>query len=154
MKNTAIFPSWGHWGAANDRRAADSKRIGFALIEENFGENAFYPVYADMKRWAFHSRPFLMKISRCLRPRQCPKGPVIQDTPIQQDAFFYAKAQHVLETGRCRMAVVPKIYKSFEPYFPGPDLIVFYRRTIESIMEGLKTRADMNRRFLRITLNY
>src|SRR5689334_14128909 len=78
-----------------------AKELGFHLLEENFGENAFLPrFYADMKRWAFHSQTFYLmeKITQMRQTAEFLKTKaVIQDTAIYQDAFSYAKAQHVLE---------------------------------------------------------
>lgn len=123
-----------------------AKELKFGLIEENFGENAFLPrFYSDMKRWAFHSQTFFLmeKISQMLEtPAMLQKGPIVQDTPIQQDAFSYAKAQHVLgNMDDAEWRLYQKIYKSFEPYFPRPDLIVFIEATIESIMGRIEKRG-------------
>src|SRR3989344_2707050 len=95
-----------------------ARELKFQLLEEHFGENAFLPrFYGDMKRWAFHSQTFYLmeKITQMLQTNVTrsyppaggePKDPhrmsharmkgVIQDVPIQQDVFSYAKAQHVL----------------------------------------------------------
>src|SRR5512137_1028287 len=105
-----------------------AKHLKFKLLEENFGENAFLPrFYQDMKRWAFHSQTFFLmeKITQMLETKNIlEKSAVIQDTPIQQDAFSYAKAQHVLGAiDDAEWRLYMKIYKSFEPLFPVPDLI-------------------------------
>lgn len=123
-----------------------ARELGFGLIEENFGENAFLPrFYSDMKRWAFHSQTFFLmeKISQMLEtPIKLHEGPVVQDTPIQQDAFSYAKAQHVLgNMDDAEWRLYQKIYKSFEPYFPNPDLVVFIEASIESIMSRITKRG-------------
>ena len=117
-----------------------ARELGFGLIEENFGENAFLPrFYADMKRWAFHSQTFFLmeKITQMRETaRILENGPVVQDTPIQQDAFSYAKAQHVLgNMDDAEWRLYQKIYKSFEPYFPQPDLIVYLEAPI-SVLSG------------------
>src|SRR3990167_8714570 len=96
-----------------------AKELTFHLIEENFGENAFLPrFYHDMKRWAFHSQTFFLmeKITQMLEtPKLLQKYSVVQDTPIQQDAFSYAKAQHVLgNIDDAEWRLYQKIYRSFE----------------------------------------
>ena len=77
-----------------------AKELKYKLIEENFGENKFLPrFYKDMKRWAFHSQTFFLmeKVTQMIETgKLLAKKNVIQDTPIQQDAFSYAKAQNVL----------------------------------------------------------
>lgn len=136
-----------------------SKALKFYLVEENFGENAFLPLfYKDMKRWAFHSQTFFLmeKITQMLETKKFldsstsdvnrfhtseVKG-IIQDTPIQQDAFSYAKAQHVLEhIDDSEWRLYQKIYKQFEPYFPTPDLIVYLETSINKILERIGSRG-------------
>jgi len=123
-----------------------AKELKFQLVEENFGENAFLPrFYKDMKRWAFHSQTFFLmeKITQMLEtPKLLEKWPVVQDTPIQQDAFSYAKAQHVLgNIDDAEWKLYQKIYKSFEQYFPKPTCIVFLETSIDSIVERIEKRG-------------
>jgi deoxyadenosine/deoxycytidine kinase len=120
--------------------------LHFRLIEENFGENAFLPrFYQDMKQWAFHSQTFFLmeKISQMLdTPKILTRASVVQDTPIQQDAFSYAKAQHVLgHMDDAEWRLYLKIYKSFEPYFPLPDLIVYLATPISIITARIEKRG-------------
>jgi len=112
-----------------------AKELKFRLIEENFGDNAFLSrFYSDMKRWAFHSQTFFLmeKINQMLEtPALLAKHSIVQDTPIQQDAFSYAKAQHVLgNMDDAEWRLYQKIYKSFEPYFPKPNLIIYLKTTV------------------------
>ncbi len=139
-----------------------AKELGFHLIEENFGENAFLPrFYQDMKRWAFHSQTFflmektqqLLYIARVLGKPEPVEGVskdpqltrgyrgIVQDTPIQQDAFSYAKALHILgNIDDAEWRLYQKIYRSFEPYFPIPDLIVYLETPIEVLMGRISKR--------------
>ncbi|MBI3385742.1 deoxynucleoside kinase [Candidatus Gottesmanbacteria bacterium] len=123
-----------------------ARGLKFHLLEENFGENAFLPrFYQDMKRWAFHSQTFFLmeKITQMLEtPKLLEKYSVVQDTPIQQDVFSYAKAQHVLEhIDDSEWRLYQKIYKQFEPYFPKPDLIVYLETSIPTIVTRIGTRG-------------
>lgn len=123
-----------------------AKELKFQLVEENFGENAFLPrFYKDMDKWAFHSQTFFLmeKITQMLEtPKLLAKGPVVQDTPIQQDAFSYAKAQHVLgHMDDAEWKLYQKIYKSFEPYFPKPDCIVFLETSIAIVADRIEKRG-------------
>ena len=123
-----------------------AKEFKFRLVEENFGENAFLPLfYKDMKRWAFHSQTFFLmeKITQMLEtPRFLQKYSVVQDTPIQQDAFSYAKAQHVLgHIDDSEWRLYQKIYKQFEPYFPKPDLIVYLQTSVSELSRRIGSRG-------------
>lgn len=123
-----------------------AKELKFRLLEENFGENAFLPrFYQDMKRWAFHSQTFFLmeKITQMLAtPAMLEKHSVVQDTPIQQDAFSYAKALHVLgNIDDAEWRLYLKIYHSFEPYFPKPDLIVYLATSIPELADRIEKRG-------------
>lgn len=123
-----------------------AREFRFHLIEENFGDNAFLPrFYQDMKRWAFHSQTFFLmeKINQMLEtPAFLAKHSVVQDTPIQQDAFSYAKAQHVLgNIDDAEWRLYQKIYKSFEPYFPKPDLIVYLETSVPVLAGRIDARG-------------
>ncbi len=123
-----------------------ARALKFQLLEENFGENAFLPrFYSDMKRWAFHSQTFFLmeKITQMLETKTLlEKTSIIQDTPIQQDAFSYAKAQHVLgNIDDAEWKLYQKIYDAFEPQFPKPDLIVFLETSIGEIGKRIDARG-------------
>jgi len=123
-----------------------AKALKFQLLEEQFGDNAFLPrFYQDMKRWAFHSQTFFLmeKITQMMDTRTLlEKRSIIQDTPIQQDAFSYAKAQHVLgNIDDVEWKLYQKIYYSFEPQFPKPDVIVFLETGIEEIEKRIASRG-------------
>lgn len=123
-----------------------AKKLTFHLIEENFGENTFLArFYGDMKRWAFHSQTFFLmeKISQMMETnKDLGRHSIIQDTPIQQDVFSYAKAQHVLgNMDDAEWRLYQKIYKSFEPYFPKPNLIVYLETSIHEIVQRIESRG-------------
>jgi deoxyadenosine/deoxycytidine kinase len=123
-----------------------AEEFHFRLLEENFGENAFLPrFYKDMKRWAFHSQTFFLmeKITQMMETRSIlAKESVVQDTPIQQDVFSYAKAQYILGTiDDAEWKLYQKIYTSFEPYIPKPNLIIFLDSSIPVITKRIESRG-------------
>lgn len=120
--------------------------LKFQLLEENFGENAFLPrFYQDMKRWAFHSQTFFLmeKMNQMLEtPKLLGKQSVVQDTPIEQDAFSYAKALHVLgHMDDTEWRLYLKIYTSFAPYFPKPDLIIYLETSVPTLADRIEKRG-------------
>lgn len=120
--------------------------LKFQLLEENFGENAFLPrFYQDMKRWAFHSQTFFLmeKINQILEtPKLLKNRSVVQDTPVEQDAFSYAKALHVLgNMDDAEWRLYLKIYTSFAPYFPRPDLIVYLETSVPTLSARIEKRG-------------
>jgi len=120
--------------------------LKFRLLEENFGENAFLSrFYSDMKRWAFHSQTFFLmeKITQMFETKKILEHTsVVQDTPIIQDVFSYAKAQHVLgNIDDAEWRLYQKIYKSFEPYFPQPDTIIYLETSLPHIINRIEKRG-------------
>lgn len=126
-----------------------AKELKFQLLEENFGTNAFLPrFYKEMNRWAFHSQTFFLmeKINQALETANLlKKYSVIQDTPIEQDVFSYAKAQAILgnmDEGEWNLYL--KIYRKFLPFIPKPDRIIYLNTSLEKIKQRIFTR---NRNF-------
>lgn len=122
------------------------RELHFTLIEENVKENAFLPrFYADMSRWAFHSQLFFLmeKIRQMIETKSLLlKEPVVQDTPITQDVFSYAKAQHELgNMDDAEWALYQKIYHEFASHFPSPDLIVFLDTSVPVIEKRIADRG-------------
>lgn len=122
-----------------------SKHFKYYLIEENFGDNAFLPrFYKEMKRWAFHSQTFFLmeKITQTLSTKEVlTKKSVVVDTPIYQDIFSYAKAQHVtgnMDDAEWRLYL--KIYRSFEPSLPKPDYIIYLKTDLENVKKRIGGR--------------
>lgn len=123
-----------------------AESLKYKLLEERFGENAFLPrFYADMKRWAFHSQMFFLmeKIKQMLETvKFLEKYSVVQDTPIQQDALSYGKAQYVLgNMDDAEWWLYIKVYKSFEPFMRMPDLIIFLETSTDTLLARINKRG-------------
>lgn len=123
-----------------------AKDLQFSLVEENVKENAFLPrFYKDMSRWAFHSQLFFLmeKIRQMTEAKGAlEKTPIVQDTPITQDVYSYAKAQYELgHMDDAEWALYQKIYHEFTPHFPQPDLIVFLDTSIPAIEHRIANRG-------------
>lgn len=106
-----------------------SRRLDLFPFEENVAGNAFIPLfYKDSKRWAFpvqlhylHEKGVqLEKIKQKLM-----ETGVVQDSPVYQDYYTYARAQAVLgnmneEEFKLYEKYANKLLKSY----PTPDLII------------------------------
>lgn len=147
MKKSVYISVMGTIGSGKTTAARlIAKAFRFRLIEENFGQNLFLPrFYQDMKRWAFHSQTFFLmeKINQMMETRELLlTHSVVQDTPIQQDAFSYAKAQHVLgNIDDAEWKLYQKIYSSFESYFPTPDLIIHLSASVPTLVKRIDSRG-------------
>lgn len=134
-----------------------ARELKLHLLEENFGENAFLPrFYQDMKRWAFHSQTFFLmeKIKQMMETHTIlEKHSVVQDTPIQQDAFSYAKAQYILENmDDAEWWLYQKVYRAFEPFLPKPDLVIYLETSITTLTDRIEKRGRSYER--KIPLSY
>lgn len=147
MRHTLYISVMGTMGSGKTTAAKLlSKRLKFKLLEENFGDNAFLSrFYNDMKRWAFHSQTFFLmeKITQMFETKKILEhSSVVQDTPIIQDVFSYAKAQHVLgNIDDAEWRLYQKIYMSFEPYFPQPNLIIYLETSLPHIITRIEKRG-------------
>lgn len=123
-----------------------SDTFQWQFLEENFGDNAFLPrFYEEMSRWAFHSQTFFLmeKINQILSVEgMLYEGSVIQDTPLYQDVFGYAKSQHTLgNMDDAEWALYQKIFHSFEAYLPKPDLIIYLETSLPVVQERILHRG-------------
>lgn len=147
MENNIYITVMGTMGSGKTTVAGlIAQKLKFQLLEENFGDNAFLPrFYKDMKRWAFHSQTFFLmeKTNQMLETRSLlVKKSIVQDTPIQQDVFSYAKAQHILgNIDDAEWKLYLKIYHSFEPYFPKPKFIVYLKTTVNELKRRIVARG-------------
>lgn len=144
-----------------------AKHLKFHLLEENFGENAFLSrFYKEMKRWAFHSQTFflmektaqLLEAGAVLRSKATKDFPktraidsrfcgndkikgIVQDTPIYQDVFSYAKAQNILgNMDDSEWRLYQKIFRSFLPHMPKPNYIIYLKTSLPKVKERISTR--------------
>jgi len=123
-----------------------ANELNFTLIEENVKANAFLPrFYKDMSRWAFHSQAFFLmeKIRQMKEAKESLQNTsIVQDTPITQDVYSYAKAQHELgNMDDAEWELYQKIYQEFASHLPSPDLIVFLDTSIPAIEQRIATRG-------------
>ncbi len=117
-----------------------ARELDYTLVEENFADNAFLPrFYKDMKRWAFHSQTFFLmeKMNQLLSI--APQS--VQDTPIYQDVYSYAQAQHILgNIDDAEWKLYVKIFTSLEEHIPVPDAIIFLDVTVDEVIRRIKAR--------------
>lgn len=124
-----------------------AKEFGYTPITENFSANPFLAkFYKDMRRWAFHSQMFFLreKIGQMreigTRLRQG-FGEVIQDTPIYQDVYSYAKAQYVLgNMSRDEWRLYLRVYEQLDGSLIEPNLIIYLDCPVEKIYERIQKR--------------
>jgi deoxyadenosine/deoxycytidine kinase len=123
-----------------------AKELNYPLMLENFEANAFLPrFYKDMKRWAFHSQTFfLLEKSHQLEqlPALLENHSIIQDTPIVQDVFSYARAQHELgNMDKDEWRLYLKIYEMLNKHVKQPDVIIYLDASVDTLLERIAKRG-------------
>lgn len=121
-----------------------TEKFGFTPVVENFSANPFLPkFYKDMKRWAFHSQMFFLveKIGQMRKISQMGTRKIVQDTPVYQDVYSYAKAQYVLgNMTKDEWRLYLKVYEQLDGSIFKPNLIIFLDCPIDKIYERIKKR--------------
>lgn len=121
-------------------------RLAYSLVTENYAENPFLPrFYSDMPRWAFHSQTFfLLEKAHQLEEIsvQLENSGVVQDTPIFQDVYSYALAQHKLgNMDEHEWELYSKLYTSLISHLPQPDLIIYLDASVDTILKRIHERG-------------
>ena len=97
-----------------------------------------------MKRWAFHSQTFFLmeKITQMMETsKHLEKHSIIQDTPIQQDVYGYAKAQMIMgNMSADEWKLYLRVFEMVEEKLPKPDLVVYLEASIATLMERIRGR--------------
>ena len=119
--------------------------LELTLLEEKFAENPFLPrFYKDMERWAFDSQMFFLteKIGQVKEAeRLLVEVSVLQDTPIQQDVYGYAKAQMIMgNMSADEWKLYLRVFEMVEEKLPKPDLVVYLEASIATLMERIRGR--------------
>lgn len=122
-----------------------STKFKLAPVYEQFAANPFLPkFYTDMKRWAYHSQTFfLLEKIKALRKvaKSNGKKTIIQDTPIYQDVYSYAKAQRILgHMSREEWKQYLELYEFFSGDLPEPELIIYLTCPVDKISERIAGR--------------
>ncbi len=123
------------------------------LLVESFGWTPFYEAvhdnpyladfYKDMPQWSFHSQIFFL--SRRLRShREIIRypGTAIQDRSVYEDAEIFARNLHQLRNMSDRdYKVYRDLYEEFIQILPRPDLIVYLKASVPTLIERIHRRG-------------
>lgn len=123
------------------------------LLAESFGWTAFYEAvddnpyladfYKDMPQWSFHSQIFFL--SRRLRShREITSHPqtAIQDRSVYEDAEVFARNLHQRGNMSERdYQVYRALYEEFIQIIPRPDLIVYLKASVPTLIERIHRRG-------------
>lgn len=124
------------------------------LLSEAFGWEPFYEAaaenpyladfYADMRQWSFHSQVFYLG-KRLEHHRQLVDHPgsVVQDRTVYEDAEIFAR--NLYEQGQMSERdydAYRRLYRAVSSFLPPPDLIVYLRGSVETLIERIEQRGN------------
>ena len=123
------------------------------LLAENLGWTPFYEVvndnpyladfYQDMRQWSFHSQIFFLS-RRLSYHRQIVNfpGTVVQDRSVYEDAEIFARNLYQRGTMSNRdYKVYRELYEEFIQSIPRPDLIVYLKASVPTLIERIHRRG-------------
>ena len=121
-----------------------SRRLGWEPFYEPVTENPYLAdFYRDMRAWSFHSQVFFLT-NRLRAHRQLIDHPTsaIQDRSVYEDAEVFA--YNLYQQG----LLDPRDYKSYyelytvlADFLPPPDLVVYLRASVDTLMERIRHRG-------------
>ncbi len=120
------------------------RRLDWQPFYEPEGENPYLAdFYQDMHSWAFHSQIFFL--TRRLRMhRQLVDHPTsaIQDRSVYEDAEIFAR--NLYRQGQLNERDYGSywdLYQVLVDFLPPPDLVVFLRASVPTLMERIQQRG-------------
>jgi hypothetical protein len=120
------------------------ERFGWKVYYEPVAQNPYLEkFYGDMKRWAFHSQVFFMT-HRVKSHHELGMYPhtVVQDRSIYEDAEVFAR--NLFEGGQMARedyATYRKLYEVFIRLLPVPDLVVYLRVSVDTLLKRIALRG-------------
>ncbi len=129
-----------------------SERLGWEPFYEPVTENPYLAdFYQDMSAWAFHSQVFfLTKRLQAHRQIFLRPGSVIQDRSVYEDAEIFAYnlyAQGVMS--RRDYASYHALYEVLCEFLPPPDLVVYLRASVDTLVQRIARRGREYERTIR-----
>ena len=121
-----------------------AERLGWTPVYEAVDDNPFIAdFFADMRRWSFHSQLFfLSRRIRSHRETASYPQPIIQDRSIYEDANVFARNLYELGNMTLReFQVYRSFYEEFIQILPAPNLIVYLKASVPTLIERVHRRG-------------
>jgi deoxyadenosine/deoxycytidine kinase len=118
--------------------------LGWEPFYEPVTENPYLAdFYADMKTWSFHSQVFFLT-HRLRSHFQLAQraGSVIQDRSLYEDAEIFAHNLYLQGHITPRdYQTYRELYETASQFLPPPDLVVYLRASVETLMRRISNRG-------------
>lgn len=121
-----------------------SERLGWEPFYEAVAENPYLAdFYQDMRQWSFHSQIFFLA-RRLRHHRQLldRPGSVVQDRSVYEDAEVFARNLYLQGDMLPRdYRTYCELYEVLTTFLPAPDLIVYLRASVPTLMRRIALRG-------------
>ena len=123
------------------------------ILTKRYGAKAYYEqtdnpyiddFYNDMSRWAFQRQVSFLgsRIEQTLDMMSSGEKTIIQDRTIYQDAHIFAENLHSMGLIASRdFATYMKIFELTTNLIPQPDLLIYLRASIPTLVSQIKRRG-------------
>ena len=123
------------------------------ILTRRYGAKAYYEesdnpylgdFYEDMSRWAFHLQISFLgsRIEQTLDMMSSGEQTIIQDRTIYEDAHIFAENLHSMGLIASRdFATYMKIFELTTNLIPQPDLLIYLRASIPTLVTQIKRRG-------------
>jgi deoxyadenosine/deoxycytidine kinase len=119
-------------------------KLGWRTSFENIEENPYLSkFYADMKTWAFHLQVFLLghRAEQHMAAYRAEQS-FILDRSIYEDYHIFSRALHRLgDMSAEDLATYERVYRMVIEYLPWPDLLIFLRAPVDSLIQRINSRG-------------
>ncbi len=135
-----------------------SRRLGWKAYYESVIDNPYLSdFYQDMHRWSFHLQIYFLSHRFRSQKEIVESGePAIQDRTIYEDVEIFARSlyqQGYMDERDYR--TYRDLFYNMVPYLPTPDLIIYLRASVDTLMERiLKRGRDFERTIQREYIAY
>ncbi len=135
-----------------------SRRLGWKAYYESVIDNPYLSdFYQDMHRWSFHLQIYFLSHRFRSQKEIVESGePAIQDRTIYEDVESFARSlyqQGYMDERDYR--TYRDLFYNMVPYLPTPDLIIYLRASVDTLMERiLKRGRDFERTIQREYIAY
>ncbi|MBN2470871.1 MAG: deoxynucleoside kinase [Anaerolineae bacterium] len=132
-----------------------AEALGWEPFYEANAENPYLAdFYEDMERWSFHSQVFFLS-RRLQHHRQLVDHPgsVLQDRTVYEDAEVFA--QNLYRQGHMTprdYETYHALYKGVSAFLPPPDLLIYLRARVGTLVERIAMRGRSYER--QISIDY
>ena len=121
-----------------------AERLDWTPFYEAVDDNPYIAdFFKDMRRWSFHSQMFFLS-RRISSHREMAKHPtpIIQDRSVYEDANIFAR--NLYERGNMSerdYQVYRSIYEEFIQFLPAPNLIIYLKASIPTLIGRVHRRG-------------